>query len=244
MPSVPDWSPWVYIRLKWGKPSDDGLGILLTINFNKHHLKILGGRIWFGLLGGELKLEPINAEIPYEHRWPETPLVVKTEIRHKSGKTSGSKETRSSSREFNAEGNLADATASGGFSRTKGFENERLNSLEDEYVHIHISTKGSEKEAIWDFEVSEGNLCLQGNLIEKEISKLVVHNEPYAVHASFRVFKKDIRPLSAEGIWRPEDLGSTKKIKKIKKSILLALLRKEIAKMNPVIHSFRLEQSN
>ena len=231
-----DWSPWVYLNLEWGGLSDNDLGLLLTINFNKHHLKILGGRVWFGLRGGELKLELTNAVMFYQHRWPQSPLEEKIKVKHRISKTSLSKSTRNS----NAQANLAETSASMSFSRTKETGGELTTSVEDEveYVIWQISTKGSEKEAYWDFEVGGGNPCLQGRLTEQEIGKVIVQAEPYAVQAEFKVFKKDIRPLHGEGFW-PENLSNTKK------AVLLAFLRIIIARhMNPVVYSRELRQHN
>lgn len=222
-PDKPDWSPWVYLQLEWTKPSEGvNRGLLLTINFAKHHMKVLGGRVWFGLRRGELKLTPSNGVIPYEHRWPESPLEVNFKFKRTVNETKGTKRSRSTSDKLNVGHTLTNTKLSIGTSRNGEKAEEQVKGIKDEFEYVtwRIRPKGSDKEAYWDFEALEIESCLQGRLFKKEICKVM---PPCGVRASFRVFKRDIQPIGGEGLW-PENLEA------VKCAVILALLRRHIVK--------------
>ena len=154
-----DWSPWVYVELNWGDLCDEGSGrsgLLLTINFSKHFMKVLGGRVWFGLRSGELKLEPINATIPYKHRWPQSSLAVEIKTKRSISKTSGSKQAQSDTKTLDAKADFKDISASLSSSSKREMGLEQSALIQDDFEHTvwQVYTKGSEQKAYWDFEVA------------------------------------------------------------------------------------------
>jgi hypothetical protein len=100
-----------------------------------------------------------------------------------------------------------------------------------------VITKGSEENAYWDFEANTSDSFLSGGFREQKIGKVEVISSPCSIEAVFRIFRKDIRPLEAEGIW-PKNIGGSKNL------ILQALLRKFIATKMPLVSPvFQIEWS-
>jgi hypothetical protein len=232
-----DWSPWVYMDLEWGKFSDGKLVVLLTINFGKHHLEILRGRVWFGLRGVELELEPSNATIPYGYRWPMSPLQEEIKIKCSVKDVDITKDNRSEVGDYRSGFGPKGLRFSIGSSGKREKGAEQTAEAHDEFEHMvgQVDTRGSAEKAYWDFEVRRGDTYLQGRLDKKEICKLILQDERCILRSTLRTVKKDIRFLSGEGLW-PEHL--TKK----KKSVIMGLLRRHIANtMKPEIRLLRLE---
>jgi hypothetical protein len=223
--------------LEWGEYSDGKLVVLLTINFGKHHMEILRGRVWFGLGGVELELEPSHATIPYEYRWPRPSLQEETKINVSVKGIDITKDNRSkvgSCKSGCGPKGLSFSIGSSG-KREKGAEQPTGVHDELEPLVGQVNTRGSPEKAYWDFEVRKGDTCLQGRFDKKEICKLILQGEHCILRSTLRIFKKNIRLLSREGFW-PEHL--TKK----KKSVIMGLLRRHIANtMKPEIRLLRLE---
>ncbi len=222
-----DWSPWLYLALEWGESSDDGLDLLLTINFHRHYLEMLGGKIWFGLRGAELQMAVTNGMMPNEHRWPDTPLQSKLEIKRSVSETHGSTQSEGARVGFTASLKKAGATAAD--NTTDGEAKSSRTQDDFEFVDWQVSHKGSDTTAYWEFETRTGQPYLQASLVKQKIAVLTAIDHPCILQATVTVFKKDIYPLGGEGLWK-EDLT------KAKKSIVLALLRKGIVKkMQPLV---------
>jgi len=67
------------LRLEWGEQEANRIGVLLTINFGRHHFEPVSDlKIWFGLKSGYLELKPVGGKLPFKTRWPQTPLTVET----------------------------------------------------------------------------------------------------------------------------------------------------------------------
>lgn len=233
-----DWSPWMYMDLKWGKQTNDGLGLLLTISFGDHYKKIFGGDIWFGLRASKLQLVTKHARVPHKHRWPDASLRDNIEVKRTVREATSSKHTQSYSEGLKANAGIKNASASASSSRRKEAGEEKSDFINDEFEHVDwkIYSSGSENKAYWSFEALPAEPCLRGHLLEKEICKIISSADSYGVQATLSVFKKDIQILSGQGLW-PEDIG------KSKKTVILSLLRRHIAnKIGPEVQSLELQR--
>ena len=226
-----NWSPWVYMKLNWGQLLGNRLVLLLTINFGKHHIKVLGRDVKFGLRGGQLKLVPIKALIPYKYRWPKSELTAGIKVKRSVNQESSS--TQKDSGGFDATVDLQDTKTSIDISNKKDNETQEKRSVQDEFEHViwQIYTQGSEDEVYWSFEVSSGDSCLQGSLIEQVLCKLVLATNFCAVQSKFEVFARDILPLRGFGWPWPENLSDSKQF------VIQSILRKIfVSKIGLVAH--------
>jgi len=215
------WAPWIYINLEWRTCGEHMLSrqVLLTTHFGEHHLDVFGGRVWFGLRGVELQVTPSVGEFASEHLWPENLLEVTVEVDRKASterreKRHGSMSAKVHSKEANAEASAASDRAI-----------ETNNAIEDVYKQVHwrIVVQGSPSSPIWKFLASPREPFLQGRLVRQQIGQLKsISDDTTSLSAELRLFKKDIRPSFAEGLW-PEDISNSKHV------VLMALLRKMIA---------------
>lgn len=225
-----DWTPWIYLGLDWQQEGRQPPAVALSITFGRHHVNIPGGRIWFGLRGGELALRPSGGQFSNGHFWPQNPLEVKVEVK----RTLRTEQSRKLSQSASAKADLEPLTA--GFNYGSGSEISSAQIIEDaaQFVHWRISSHGSPIHAIWSFEAAPGEPCLDGRLVAQAIARFASAAEIGTVNAQFSVFKKDIRPLAAEGLW-PEDISNSKR------AVLGAWIRKLIAKrMGPVVYDLDL----
>ena len=225
-----DWTPWVYLKLGWREEEAPLPALALTIRFGQHHVKILGGRIWFGLSGGELALRPSSGQFSDAHFWPGSPLEATVQVKRTVRAELSTKRSLSASAK-------ADAQPLGAtFSYGSGSEQTVGKVVEDavELIHWRVRSHGSPMNALWNFEAAPGELCLNGGLLAQEIARFTCAGKTGAVKATFSVYKKDIRPLVADGVW-PEDISGAKH------AVLRGFVRKAIAKrMGPVVHELEL----
>lgn len=231
-----DWQMWVNYELKPGDVSDQKADILLTIFFAYHNVDLIGGRIWFGLRGGELSLQPNNATIPLEERWPQTPLLPSIETKRTITVGAASRENLKTTLGTDAEFITREAGVS--LIASHGSENEKADSLgissEFSQIEWQITCKGSDCQTIWQFESKLYNQYLCGSLRSQRLCTIFSKTRDFSIQASFNVYARDISILDASGIW-PEGTGANKK------GVIRALLRKFIAEaMNAELPTIKL----
>gem|GEM_PF-6526063 len=165
-PSVHDWTPWVFMKLEWGPYTDNGLGLLLTINFNQHHLDVLGGRVWFAFRSCLLTVSPSNATVPYSSRWPMKPLEVKCKVKRSLVNSIKEKKTESVA----AGADFENSVPSLDFSFEGEVVKDGSASTKDEFHHEfwQTQTKGSEVKPYWDFRASDYDKWLKGGWSDKQ----------------------------------------------------------------------------
>jgi hypothetical protein len=213
-----DWTPWVYLNVEWGAENDAGRPVLLTVNFGEHHLKVRGGRVWFGLSGGELDLKPSAGAFLPEYFWPENPLEVAVKCKRtvqvvQTDKRHGSIGIKAALATPTVEANI-------GSGRDAEIANTAIDVFDE--IRLLVSPHGSPSHHFWNFSPAPGTPCLKGKLERKEIARMAAPAPAAALKVTFSVFKRDILPLRAEGLW-PENVSPTKN------AVVTALLRKFVA---------------
>ena len=158
----------------------------LTMNFDEQWVSFKGGRIKFGLKGGELRLKLENSEIPYESR----NLAGSLELSLPNlDKTSIEIRTHTFNSALNG-------------SQIKPQAN--VNTEQPPTTICHITTKVSEENPAWVFEEEMGELVLRGSLPKTKLATLNVTAFPCRVEATFEVSKQDVCLTDAEGLWPPD----------------------------------------
>lgn len=169
----------------------------LTIKFNEQWEPLPGGRIKFGLKGGELRVKLENSEIPFESRelagsWELSVQTAKKNPQTTPEKTS--REVRSNNLNAAVNGNQTSASSEKNF--------PTLNQLP---VNIcHVTTKVSEENPAWVFEEEMGEPVLKGSLHQAKLATLNMTALPCHVEATFEVSKRDVCLTDAEGLWPPD----------------------------------------
>lgn len=153
-----DWRMWVNYSLEPGNRSSSKVNLLLTIVFNKHHVDLIGGTVWFGLRSGELALRPTNATIPMSDRWPQMTLAPAFEAKREFSRGASSKNKVTRSLTMGATLLASEPRASTGASYGTANEQEQSVKMNDEFLHFvrQITWKGHEHEAL---------LAIRGNAI-------------------------------------------------------------------------------
>lgn len=224
------WPQWVYMKLEWGQLYDDKLELLLTINFGKHNIKVLGSEISFGLRRGQLKIIALQALIPYEDRWPRQEF--KESILTKRSVNTEDVSTQNKSSGFDAKYDFKETSTSIDFSKKNDKEIQKKTSVQDEFEHTiwQVDIRGSEKECYWTFEANDGYHHLRGSLIKKNLCQLSLENSKFcAIQYKFEVFNRDIIPLRGFGWPWPENLAGSKKV------AIIAYLRKAFIMKNGLV---------
>ncbi len=179
----------------------------LTINFNEQWEALKGGRIKFGLKGGELRVKLENSEIPYES----CALTGSLELSLQTGKqeTKASKDKNSVDvrpRALNSSVNGSTTKAQASLSTDQRFQ--RIEQLSG--TICHVTTKVSEENPAWVFEEEMGEPVLRGSLNRAKLATLNVTALPCRIEATFEVSKRDVCLTDAEGLW-PADISRNKR---------------------------------
>lgn len=215
-----DWTPWVYLALEWGKQHGRmrGCPLLLTLSFGMHHLKVLGGRVWFGLSGGVLDITPIGGSFLIERFWPKNTLEPSVSVQ----RTLRAERRDTQNRSMGVKASLEGPNATANLSSKQ--DAVIANSIEEvlEHMHLRVIVHGAPSRALWTFATAPGELYLAGRLTRREIARLKMGQGRSGLKAAFSVFKKDIRVLFAQGLW-PENVSENKH------RVLMRLLRKFVA---------------
>ncbi len=167
------------------------ISLHLLINFNTRWETLPIGRIRFGLKGGELKLNLKNGKIFYEDRKFTNPLAVSVQKERQDQKGSQNK--------VGVEPSWADGKA--GTKVNLGTEQTESQTDKFQLTTYQISTKGSENNPVWTFELETGEPFLKGSFGKAELGILTVIGKPCCVEATFEVSQRDVKLIEAEGPW-------------------------------------------
>ncbi|EIQ7472409.1 TPA: hypothetical protein ACVU5U_000611 [Vibrio parahaemolyticus] len=223
--SVNELSPWVSMEFGIGLLPDEGLDLALEVKFGNHYIDLAPGRVWYGISHCELKLEPVNAEIPMHEWWPNTPFVIESVVKYSDVKSTGS--TQVVAQERSAAGGLSSKGASGtlgsSLNTSKGEETTQTCSAEFQRIEYQLKTKGNRSCGYWIFQVNIGREYLEGDIPSKKICKIVPLENQWTVQGELGVPKLGIEISGVEGFI--VELGY-----KVKKQVFRAYLRHQIFK--------------
>lgn len=175
----------------------------LTIRFGQQEVEVPGGKVWFGLKRGELKLRLENGQIPIEKQ--ELTAKLENEIEFEIHQEKG--------REL--EGSTSLDIKTGLIAKTKGINKT---STKANFKTYSIFTRGTEEQPIWVFEVNKYQPVLQGQLNEVTLGLVNMFAKPCCIEAVFEIRgQQDISLTEADGLWS-KDIGRNK----------LAILEREL----------------
>ncbi|MGC1396641.1 MAG: hypothetical protein WA828_20460 [Coleofasciculaceae cyanobacterium] len=187
-----------YQDVGWASTQTPQIDLHLTIKFNEQWQPLKGGRIKFGLKGGELRLKLENSEIPTESRYLVGAIeLVEQDQQELQGNTD--KKHLASRRPFNFIVN--------------GNQPKELKSpviQQDPIGFCHVTTKVSEENPAWVFEAEISKQVLKGSLHQAKLATLNITALPCRVEATFEISKLDLCLTYAEGLWS-SDISRNKK---------------------------------
>lgn len=177
-------------------PEKERLDLYLTIQFNEQweQLPLHSGRVKFGLKGGELRLKLENSKMP----------LVSREL-SKAFELSLEKEIQQ--QESNEDASELETVIANGKYEAKAKLGEKIGTKKTERFKVtscQVTTKGSEENPAWAFEVKNGEPVLKGLLKEAKLGTLDVTQKPCSLIATFEVSKRDVYLTDATGILSPE----------------------------------------
>lgn len=178
-------------------PEKERLDLYLTIQFNEQWepLPLHSGRVKFGLKGGELKLKLENSKMP----------LVSREV---FGAFEPSLEKEIEKRESNEDHSGIETVIANGEGEAKAaFERKREFETTERFkvTSCQVTTKGSEENPAWAFEVKNGEPVLKGLLKKAKLGTLDVTQKPCSLIATFEVSLRDVYLTDAMGIWSREE---------------------------------------
>jgi len=203
-------------QLKQESKATEQIELYLTINFNEQWENLPGGRVKFGLRGGELRLKLEGANIPYENRGLNDPFKVAVE-------------TNREQQEGNELQNAIEASLDKGEPTVKAnLSSKKTTGKTDkiQFTTYQVTTKGSEENPAWVFEVKTGEPVLKGLLKSALLGTMKVTVKPCHVKAIFEVSKQDVYLTQAEGLW-PQDI-SRNKLAILERKMALWLLKNKL----------------
>ncbi|WP_190340686.1 hypothetical protein [Leptolyngbya sp. FACHB-36] len=164
----------------------------LTIRFGRQEIKVPGGRVWFGLKRGELRLKLEDGKIPIEKMGLTAALELELE--------------REDQQEQSREGEANIAIAGGVKTKDAAKRASKVKSK----IH-QVVTGGTEEAPVWRFEVKTSEPVLEGQLTEERLGTIEAATGPCGVAATFGVRgQRDICLIEAGGLWAT-DIGRNKK---------------------------------
>lgn len=169
------------------------INLHLTIQFNEQWEPMPGGRIKFGLRGGELRLKLRNGEIPLRYRELAGPLELTVQKERQ--------EQEGSEAQSNVEATWTDSKPGTKASVSEKQTTGRIDKFQ--FASCQVTTKGSEENPAWVFEVKTSEPVLKGLLKNAKLGVLMAQ-KPCQVEATFEVSLRDVHLTGAEGFWSPE----------------------------------------
>lgn len=185
----------VFLQLEWGNRIDEKeIDLIFLINFNEHKLD-LQKKGWYvlGITAGNLCLQIVNGEIPFDKRcyWQEfIPRIIskrKTITKMKSGEgVKGKLEV-----EFGIEKGLPKATITP--SVEGSINTEDAIEIQDDYVEWieRINTTGDPKNPKWLFKKKAADVLLTGGLKKQLLGIVTLIDLPCKIRVVFEVYDKD-----------------------------------------------------
>jgi len=194
---IPVQSDHEYYDVGCASTQTQQIDLHLTIKFNEQWEALKGGRIKFGLKGGELRLKLENSEIPYEDR--NLAGAIELVGQHKQELQVPDKKPLDNRRPFNF-------TVNG--NQPKELKLPVIQ--QDSISFCHVTTKVSEENPTWVFEAEISEQVLRGSLHQAKLATLNITALPCRVEATFEISKQDLCLTDAEGLWSP-DISRNKK---------------------------------
>ena len=173
------------------KTTQSQISLRLLVNFNAQWEPLTGGRVKFGLMGGELKLKLENCKLPYEDRRFTSPFSKTVPKERQTQKNNKSKTEVKPSLGDKAKVELSLTTEA-----TEG-QSDKFQVTEHP-----ISTKGSESSPVWVFEEKTGRSFLQDQFGKEELGILTIIGKPCCIEATFEVSQKDVQIIELEGVYQ------------------------------------------
>lgn len=206
------WMQLEGIPVQSGSTDTEQLELYLTINFNEQWEPLLGGRMKFGLKGGEVRLKLENAQMPLAARELNGSfnLSVQEERQQQEG----------SANQSNVEASLGESKS--GVQEKLGTEKTTGRTNQSQLSSCQVSTKGSEVDPAWVFEGKTGKSVLKGLLKKAKLGIVDVTRKPCSIEATFEVSAQDVFMTDAEGLWH-HDISPNKHAVLERKLILFLL---------------------
>ncbi len=177
-----------------GTPVQPGqIDLYLTINFNEQCEPLVGGSVKFGLTGGELKLRLENGSIPYEFRELSGSLKLSPHQKGQDPQDNQAQNTVKSS-VIQSQDNIS------GKSETELTEDK---TNPPQLVAFQVTTKGSQQNPAWVFEVETGEPILKGSINNVKLATLKVIALPCYIEATFEVSLQDVYLTQTQGLRSP-----------------------------------------
>lgn len=203
-------------ELRLHSAATEQINLNLTLQFNEQRELVIGGRIQFGLKGGQLKLKLVNGEIPIESRMLNGLVKLSAEKprqqQHSSQPQSPTKDALSKNPPLVNAAPSANQTP------------ENTDKFQPSVCQVTI--QGSEENPTWVFEVTKDELVLNGLLKNVLLATLNVTGKPCYVEATFEVSPRDVYMIEAEGLL-PKNL-SRKKMAVIERAIIRRFLERKL----------------
>jgi len=210
------------------------IDLYLTINFNEQWEKLIGGRLKWGLRGGELRLKLTNGIIPYSSRELTGSLelfILKKRVVQESSQA-----------QKGIEGSIGNIvilpawTGKAGVKANAGAEQTSGRTDEFEFTVCQVTTKGAEENPAWVFAVKTGEPVLKGLLKRAKLGTLDIKAKPCTVLVTFEISLRDIYVTDAEGLW-PADISQNKRAV-LERMLALRLLK---SKLKPYLSQVKLQ---
>lgn len=174
-----------------GSTDTEQLDLYLTINFNEQWKPLLGGRVKFGLKGGELRLKLENGEIPLAAR--ELNGLFDLSIQEER------QQQESVDNQSGLETSVAENKS--GIQNTLPTEITIQKTERSQFTSCQVSTNDSETNPAWVFQVKTGKSVLKGFLKKTKLGTLNIKRQPWRIEATFEVSAQDVHLTDAEDLW-------------------------------------------
>lgn len=211
------------VNLEPKSAATEQINLYLTLQFNEQREMLPGGRLKFGLKGGELRIKLENGKIPLTSGELDNSckLSVHQDRQQQEGKSNQSRIEATS---------VESKPGVQSHPRTKktAGKTEQLQfvTCQVDFVTCQVATKGSPENPAWVFKVEAGEPVLKGLLKNVRLGTLNVTAKPCRVEATFEVSPRDVCITEAEGLW-PKNI-SKKRCAVIERAIIRRFLERKL----------------
>jgi hypothetical protein len=203
------------MKLEGIRVQPDQIDLHLTIQFNELSESLPSGRIAFGIKGGQLKLKLENGKISYGLR----ELTSSLELSPQEAR----QELEGSNTQSGVEASVAEIQS--GAKASVGTEQTEDTTEPFKLATCQVTTKGSQKNPAWVFEVETGEPVLKGSLKNAKLATLKAIAFPCYIEATFEVSLRDIYLTETKGLW-PQNINRNQ-LAVLKRGIAQLLLKRK-----------------
>jgi len=211
------------INIESKSAATEQINLYLTLQFNEQREILPGGRLKFGLKGGELRIKLVNGKIPLTsgELGSSFKLAVHQDRQQQEGKSNQS----------GIETSLGESKpgihTNPSTKKTAGKTDQiQFVACQVQFVACQVTTKGSPENPTWVFKVEAGEPVLKGLLKNVKLGTLNVTAKPCRVEATFEVSPRDVYITEAEGLW-PKNI-SRKRSAVIERAIIRRFLERKL----------------